>query len=371
MVEATPPIWKDAYERCGRGFACGESRWIEQRQYTVHTECAQWELWDTPPYSWKLKELRKQYRQASANRASGSGNTSGAGRVACTRCRARAARDRGCASPRLNGHCRERILRRRDIVRNARQRLQRPGHGPATMDKPPTKPKPSAKQDAAPDEPDAEARERIERLRQLADDYTAAFHRKPNPEDYKRARKLREMSRPDALLPETELIPEGDGFRVREIPDQFIRVSGKAINAALKNPLLWERETWMRLIPDAIKLEDGDALAVARDLIAIMPASLRAKCARYPGCPDGKEDWDAFEARTKEVAAKIHDQVQIGKHGGPLDLIEIGRAVLSVLGAKRPDDILRRPKDQGSSGRATRAKGPAGGPAPRNRKPGK
>ncbi len=208
----------------------------------------------------------------------------------------------------------------------------------------PTKTKPSAKQDDTPEEPDADAQERMARLRQLADDYTAAFHRKPNPEDYKMARKLREMSRPDALLPATELIPEGDGFRSHEIPDRFIRVSGKAINTALKNPLRWERETWIGLIPDAIKQEDGDSLAVARDLIAIMPASLRAKCARYPGCPDGKEDWDAFEARAKEVAAKIHDQVQIGKHCGPFDMIKIGRAVLGVLEAKRPDEILPYPE---------------------------
>jgi hypothetical protein len=211
------------------------------------------------------------------------------------------------------------------------------------MDKPPTKAKPSAKQDDAPDEPDADAQERMARLRQLADDYAAAFHRKPNPEDYKMARKLREMSRPDALLPATELIPEGDGFRVREIPDRFIRVSGKAINAALKNPLRWERETWVNLIPVAIKSRDGDSVAVARDLIAIMPASLRAQCPGYPGCPDGKEDWEAFEAAAVAVATRIYDQVQIGKHGGPLDLIKVGRAVLTALGAKRARDILPKP----------------------------
>jgi len=66
MVEATPATWRDLCERCGRGFADGESRWIEQRRYTVHTECAQWELWEQPPYSWKLKELRKQYRAGDA-----------------------------------------------------------------------------------------------------------------------------------------------------------------------------------------------------------------------------------------------------------------------------------------------------------------
>jgi hypothetical protein len=212
-----------------------------------------------------------------------------------------------------------------------------------SMDKPPAKTKPSAEADNAPSEPDAEAQERSARLRQLADDYAEAFHRKPNPEDYKMARKLREMSRPDALLPATELIPEGDGFRVREIPDRFIRVSGKAINAALKNPLRWERETWVNLIPVAIKSRDGDSVAVARDLIAIMPASLRAQCPGYPGCPDGKEDWEAFEAAAVAVATRIYDQVQIGKHGGPLDLIKVGRAVLTALGAKRARDILPKP----------------------------
>ena len=219
--------------------------------------------------------------------------------------------------------------------------------GQRTMNKPPTKAKPSAKQDDAPDEPDADVQERMARLRQLADDYAAAFHRKPNPEDYKMARKLREMSRPDALLPETELIPEGDGFRVREIPDRFIRVPGKVVNEMLKTPHrnTWERQTWVNLIPVAIKSRDGDSVAVARDLIAIMPASLRAQCPGYPGCPDGKEDWEAFEAAAVAVATRIYDQVQIGKHGGPLDVIKVGRAVLTALGAKRARDLLPYPKD--------------------------
>lgn len=66
MVEATPATWRDTCERCGRGFADGESRWIEQRRYLMHTHCADWTKWEQPPYSWKLKELRKQYRQADA-----------------------------------------------------------------------------------------------------------------------------------------------------------------------------------------------------------------------------------------------------------------------------------------------------------------
>jgi hypothetical protein len=68
MVEVTPPAWSDVCEHCGSGFAEGEARWVEQRRHTVHTECARWELWEQPPYAWKLKELRKQYRDAEPER---------------------------------------------------------------------------------------------------------------------------------------------------------------------------------------------------------------------------------------------------------------------------------------------------------------
>ena len=64
MVEATPAPWRDTCHRCGRGFDASESRWVEQRQHTVHTRCADWSTWEQPPYSWKLKELRRAYRQA-------------------------------------------------------------------------------------------------------------------------------------------------------------------------------------------------------------------------------------------------------------------------------------------------------------------
>jgi hypothetical protein len=64
MVEATPATWRDVCDRCGRGFGPAESRWIQERRFLVHTRCADWSKWDEPPYSWKLKELRKQYREA-------------------------------------------------------------------------------------------------------------------------------------------------------------------------------------------------------------------------------------------------------------------------------------------------------------------
>ena len=67
MVEASPATWRDVCERCGHGFGPGESRWIEERRYLVHTRCADWAKWEQPPYSWKLKELRKVYRSADAD----------------------------------------------------------------------------------------------------------------------------------------------------------------------------------------------------------------------------------------------------------------------------------------------------------------
>jgi hypothetical protein len=66
MAEATPPDWRDTCEHCGRAFDASEPRWLEQRRHFVHTECARWERWETPPYVWKLKELRKLYRDARA-----------------------------------------------------------------------------------------------------------------------------------------------------------------------------------------------------------------------------------------------------------------------------------------------------------------
>jgi hypothetical protein len=212
------------------------------------------------------------------------------------------------------------------------------------MDKPPTKKKPSAQ--------DADAQDRAERIGQLADDYARAFHRNPNPEDLKTARQLRDMGREDILLPETELIPEGGGFRVREIPDRFIRVPGKVVNEALKNAHGWERRAWVGIIPDAIEGRDGDPVEVARDLILWMPANLRAKChGCYPTDPD------AFEAATAAVAKRISAELGLWRACGDADPVAVGRAVLRGLGltkdqarsALRGTDLAQQsgPRDPG------------------------
>jgi hypothetical protein len=184
------------------------------------------------------------------------------------------------------------------------------------MDKPPTKTKPGA-EDPEAQQLEARLRKLAEEHAKLADDYAARFHRRPNPEDLRIARALRARSRP------------------------------QWINDALKNPHGWELRTWVSLIPVAIKVRDGDAVAVARDLIAIMPASLRARCPDYPGCPDGKEDWDAFESAAAAVASKIQDEVNIGPKCGDLDAIKIGRLALEAMGDKRARHLrlLRPPTD--------------------------
>ena len=67
MVEATPATWRDVCERCGGGFGPGEPRWIQERRLLMHTACADWSKWAEPPHSWRLKDLRKAYRNADRN----------------------------------------------------------------------------------------------------------------------------------------------------------------------------------------------------------------------------------------------------------------------------------------------------------------
>ena len=57
-------------ETCG---VCGQSvdgqtYWIEDRSYPVHTRCRNWSVVEKPPYLWLLVTLRKQYGQATGKR---------------------------------------------------------------------------------------------------------------------------------------------------------------------------------------------------------------------------------------------------------------------------------------------------------------
>ena len=51
---------------CGHSID-GQTYWIEDHKYPVHTHCRDWSRVD-PPYLWLLKTLRKQYRDATGKR---------------------------------------------------------------------------------------------------------------------------------------------------------------------------------------------------------------------------------------------------------------------------------------------------------------
>lgn len=65
MLDCTPGFGNT----CG---VCGETidgqtYWIEDRRYPVHTRCRDWSKAE-PPYLWMLKTLRKEYREATGKR---------------------------------------------------------------------------------------------------------------------------------------------------------------------------------------------------------------------------------------------------------------------------------------------------------------
>ena len=84
-----------------------------------------------------------------------------------------------------------------------------------------------------------------------------------------------------------------------------------------------EREAIAR--DDAIVRE-----AIARDVIATMPADLRTRCPRYPSLHDP----DQISAAAVTVGLKIKTELSLGIHGGDLDAIAIGRLALEAMGYK-------------------------------------
>jgi hypothetical protein len=207
------------------------------------------------------------------------------------------------------------------------------------MDKPPTKAKPSAF--------DAEAKALDQRLRQLISDYAALFLRYPNVEGrpsveaYEKMRVLaairvhpwRKKLADEASKIEREAFGEGQhGFLQMWIEGIAFHVERRCAAA--------EREAIAR--DDAIVRE-----AIARDVIATMPADLRTRCPRYPSLHDP----DQISAAAVTVGLKIKAEVSLGIHGGDLDAIKIGRLALEAMGYKNARHLRllgsseRRPKD--------------------------
>jgi hypothetical protein len=180
-----------------------------------------------------------------------------------------------------------------------------------SMDKPPAKTKPSAKQGETPDD-------RRARLLQLAADYLSAFRREPNEESLEMWQLLLAMSSsPD---------------RRRKLAQYERQLASKAARTDPKHPDKFWRKAWVCLIPDLVAAGDDDS-AVARLLIGVLPAWLQAKCPDYP----------TNEAELERaVAAVVKDdsftaELTKGRNQGPWNPLLAARAVLRGCGMSKDD----------------------------------
>jgi hypothetical protein len=207
------------------------------------------------------------------------------------------------------------------------------------MDKPPTKAKPSAF--------DAEANELDQRLRQLISDYAALFLRHPNVEGRPSVEVLEKMQVLAAL-------------RVHPWRKKLSSLANELQREAFGEGQHWFLQTWIEGIAfhverrcaaaerEAIARDDAIVReAIARDLIATMPADLRTRCPGYPSLHDP----DQISAAAVAVGLKIKAEVSLGIHGGDLDANAIGRLALEAMGYKGARHLRllgspeRRPKD--------------------------
>ena len=194
--------------------------------------------------------------------------------------------------------------------------------GQRTMDKPPTKAKPSAEAEEAPDELRA-------RLLELAQDSFAAFYREPTEENLQLAQLLLAIS----SMPE----------RRRELAQYERRLAGEAApQTNPKHPDKFWRKVWVRLIPPLVADCGGDPDTVARELVSLMPAPLRAKCPEYPTNEAGLERAVAAVLEAKNFRRQVAEW-----QTGELDALKLARAVLRGCGMTKDDakSLLRSVSD--------------------------
>ena len=190
-------------------------------------------------------------------------------------------------------------------IENARQRLQRPGHGPAANGQ-------TASQEEAPDELDA-------RLRELAQDAWAAYFRDRTEANLRRAQ----------LLCAASYSPE----RRRKLAQYERRLAGEEAGTDPQHPDLFWRKVWLKLVRPLVTNANGDHRAVARDLIVHMPAPLRVKCPYYPTSEPEFE-----QAVVKVVAARnFASEIAMWRACGSLDSLRVARAVLRGLGVSKDE----------------------------------
>jgi hypothetical protein len=191
-----------------------------------------------------------------------------------------------------------------------------------TMDKPPTKAKPSAEAEEAPDELRA-------RLFELAADYLAAFHREPTEENLQLWHLLFAIS----SMPD----------RRRELARCERRLAGQAApQTNPQHPNQFWREAWVRLISPLVADCGGNPDTVARELIAALPAWLRAKCPNYPTTAE-----ELDQAVTRVLAAKNFRRQVAEWQTGEQDVLKLARAVLRGCGVKKDKakSLLRSASD--------------------------
>ena len=192
--------------------------------------------------------------------------------------------------------------------------------GQQSMDKPPAEAKPSAF--------GAEANELDQRLRQLISDYAALFLRHPNVEG----------------RPSVEAIDKAQvlaALRVHPWGKKLSSLANELQREAFGEGQHWFLQMWIEGIAfhverrcaaaerEAIARDDAIVReAIARDVIATMPADLRTRCPGYPSLHDP----DQISAAAVTVGLKIKTELSLGIHGGDLDAAKIGRLALEAMG---------------------------------------
>ena len=206
------------------------------------------------------------------------------------------------------------------------------------MDKPPTKAKPSAEAEEAPDELRARLLELAgidssdqlrARLFELAADYRAEFRRNPTAENLELVQLLFAIS----SMPD----------RRTELARYERRLAGRAApQTNPQHPNQFWREAWVRLISPLVADCGGNPDTVARELIAALPAWLRAKCPNYP-----TNEAELEKTVTRVLAAKNFRRQVAEWQTGEQDVLKLARAVLRGCGVKKDKakSLLRSASD--------------------------
>ena len=201
--------------------------------------------------------------------------------------------------------------------------------GQRTMDKPPTKAKLSAEAEEAPDELRArlldlagiDSSDKLgARLFELAADYRAEFRRNPTAENLELAQLLFAIS----SMPD----------RRTELAQYERQLAGRAApRTNPQHPDKFWRKVWVRLIPPLVADCGGNPDTVARELIAALPAWLRAKCPNYPTTAE-----ELDQAVTRVLADENFEPELIKCcNQGPWNPLLVARAVVRGVGMKPKD----------------------------------